>query len=188
MIDASNYVSVKEFDVLLTDLTAEDIAALRIEGVQHLSPAANRGASTLNGVTVGENARVLVAAVVSRAARPTTEARNVIMLVNTGSPYVFLCRRTWEALGVRLEDLPNDQAFIVINGARVLAHVSSNHFEDIDVLGASFLQKCNMTVKYPEQKAELVVVPIPDEVPGAAPATGVSPHHATRIPIPAALQ
>ena len=179
MIDASNYVSVKQFDVLLTDLTAEDIAALRIEGVQHLSLAANRGARTLKGITVGENARVLVAAVVSRAARPSSVARNVIMLVDTGSPYVFLCRRTWEALGVRLEDLPNDQAFILINGVRVLAHVSSNHFEDIDVLGASFLQNCNLAVNYPEQTAELVVVPIPDDVPsGSAPATAASitPH------------
>jgi hypothetical protein len=35
---------------------------------------------------------------------------------------------------------------------------SSNHFEDIDVLGASFLKNCKMAVDYPEQTAELQVV------------------------------
>ena len=79
------------------------------------------------------------------------------MLVDTGAPYVFLTAKTWSSIGVKVGNLPNDEAYVKINGVRVLAHVSSNHFEDIDVLGASFLKNCKMAVNYPEQTVGLVV-------------------------------
>eukprot|EP00977_Amphora_coffeiformis_P011006 scaffold2630_cov82-Amphora_coffeaeformis.AAC.2 len=80
------------------------------------------------------------------------------MLVDTGCPYVFLTARTWNSIGANVEDLPNDEAYVKINGVRVLVHVSSNHFEDIDVLRASCLKNCKMAVDYPAQAAELQIV------------------------------
>jgi predicted aspartyl protease len=160
MIDAKDYVAVEHVDVLLTDLKAEDIAGITIENVHHLSPATNE-TPDLRGTTFGENARILVKAIVSRSSRQSLEftSLNVIMLVDTGSPYVYLSERTWEALGVKVEDLPNNgQAYVKVNGMRVLAHVSSNHFEDIDVLGSSFLKNCVMVVDYPEQTVEIHVM------------------------------
>jgi len=110
----------------------------------------------LRGVTLGENARVLVKAVVTRSGNlQQHHAINVTMLVDTGSPYVYFTQKTWKALGVDLADLPNDEAYLKINGVRVLAHVSSNHFEDIDVMGTSFLKNCKVAIDYPEQKAEI---------------------------------
>jgi predicted aspartyl protease len=159
MMDAKDYVAVEHFDVLLTDLKAEDIARVKINDVRHLSVANEDTPTTLlKGTTFGENARILVAAVVSRSRQSECKPANVIMLVDTGCPYVFLTEKTWNSIGVKVENLPNDQAYIKINGVRVLAHVSSNHFEDIDVLGASFLKNCKMAVDYPEQTAELQVV------------------------------
>jgi predicted aspartyl protease len=160
MMDAKDYVAVEHFDVLLTDLNAEAIARVEIDDVQHLSIATNGTPTKLKGTTFGENARILVAAIVTRSSKQSQQqikAVNVIMLVDTGSPYVFLTKMTWNSLGVKVEDLPNDQAYVKINGVRVLAHVSSHHFEDIDVLGATFLKNCKMTVDYPEQTAELHV-------------------------------
>jgi hypothetical protein len=60
-------------------------------------------------------------------------------------------------LASKVEDLPNDEAYVNINGMRVLAHVFSNHFSGIDVLGgSSFLMNFKMTVDYyPEQTAEI---------------------------------
>jgi hypothetical protein len=157
MLDATEYdVAVEQFDILLTDIKAEDIERVSIDGVKHLSPATTSTSVVLRGVTVGENARLLVKAVVTRSGNlQQHRAINVIMLVATGSPYVFLTQKTWKAFGVDLADLPNDQAYVKINGVRVLAHVSSNHFEDIDVMGTSFLKNCNVTIDYPEQKAEI---------------------------------
>ena len=157
MMDAKDYVAVEHFDVLLTDLKAEDIARVKIDEIQHLSAANEPSPTVLKGTTFGENARILVATVVSRTKGEFSPV-NAIMLVDTGSPYVFLTAKTWNTIGVKVEDLPNDQAYVKINGVRVLAHVSSNHFEDIDVLGASFLKNCKLTVDYPEQAAELQIV------------------------------
>ena len=158
MMDAKYYVAVEHFDVLLTDLKAEDIARVKIDGIQHLSAANKASPTILKGTTFGENARILVAAVVSRTKQDEFHPVNAIMLVDTGSPYVFLTAKTWNAIGVKVEDLRNDQAYVKINGVRVLAHVSSNHFEDVDVLGASFLKNCKLAVDYPEQIAELQIV------------------------------
>jgi len=146
--------------VLLTDLKAEDIERIEIDGTQHLSVAskATPPPTILKGTTFGENARILVAAVVSRKKQGEFNPVNAVMLVDTGSPYVFLTAKTWNAIGVKVEDLPNDQAYVKINGVRVLAHVSSNHFEDVDVLGASFLKNCKLAVDYPDQTAELQIV------------------------------
>ena len=159
MMDAKDYVAVEHFDVLLTDLKAEDIARVKIDDVQHLSVANKEDTPTiLKGTTFGENARILVNGVISRTKQGEFNPVNVIMLVDTGSLYVFLNAKTWNSVGVTVEDFPNDQAYVKINGVRVLAHVSSNHFEDVDVLGASFLKNCKLTVDYPEQTAELQVV------------------------------
>jgi predicted aspartyl protease len=159
MIEANDYVAVEHVDLLLPDLKGEDIAGITIENAHHLSPATS-DTPDLRGMTFGENARILVKAIVSRSSRQSLQftSLNVIMLVDTGSPYVYLTENTWEALGVRVEDLPNGQAYVKINGMRVLAHVSSNHFEDIDVLGSSFLKNCVMVVDYPEQTAEIHVM------------------------------
>jgi predicted aspartyl protease len=155
MMDATEYVVVEQFDILLTDIKAEHIERIKIDGVKHLSPATT-STSVLRGVTVGENARVFVKAVVTRSGNlQQHRAINVIMLVDTGSPFVFLAPKTWKAFGVDLADLPNDEAYVKINGVRVLAHVSSNHFADIDVMGTSFLKNCKMTVDYPEEKVEI---------------------------------
>ena len=35
-----------------------------------------------------------------------------MMLVDTGFPYVFLTPKTWNSIGVKVEDLPNAQASI----------------------------------------------------------------------------
>ena len=159
MMDAKDYVAVEHFDVSLTDLKPEDVSRTKIDGVQHLTAANKEDApAMLKGTTFGENARILVAAVVSRTKLGESNRINVIMLADTGSPCVFLTAKTWNSIGVKVEDLPNSHACVKINGVRVLAHVSSNHFKDIDVLGASFLKNCKMAVDYPEQTAELQVV------------------------------
>mmetsp|Transcript_6185 Transcript_6185/g.8908 ORF Transcript_6185/g.8908 Transcript_6185/m.8908 type:complete len:214 (-) Transcript_6185:835-1476(-) len=156
MIDASQYVPANAFDVLLTDLSAEEISKMKIDGQRHLSPATGEVPSILQGITLGENARVLVRACVSRPLSSTrSPLLNVIMLVDTGSPYVFFTEKTWEALGVQIEDFPGGQASVVINGTKVLGHVSHNHFSDIDVLGASFLKQRQLVVDYTSEIAKI---------------------------------
>lgn len=78
-----------------------------------------------------------------------------MMLVATGSPYVFFSEKTWKALGVTIEDFPGGQASVVINATKVLGHASSNHFADIDVLGVSFLKQKQLVVDYTKETVEI---------------------------------
>ena len=153
-------VNIKEFDILLTDIKGETIREIEIDGVKHLSEATSGDGishdSVLNGVTFGDYSRVLVKAVLTAKGK----SLNAIMLVDTGSPYTFLTGETFKALQVNLEDQPEDQALVLVNGQRTKAHLSKAHFEDVNVLGANFLDFCEVTINYPKKKALIKIVPV----------------------------
>lgn len=153
-------VNIKEFDLLLTDIKGETIRELEIDGVKHLSEVTSGDGisqdSVLNGVTFGDYSRVLVKAVLTAKGK----SLNAIMLVDTGSPYTFLTGETFKALQVNMEDQPEDQALVLVNGQRTKAHLSKAHFEDVNVLGTNFLDFCEITINYPKKKALIKIVPV----------------------------
>jgi hypothetical protein len=104
-------VDFNEFDILLTDIKGETIRKLVVGGCKHHTEVETNNAelptpASLPGVTYGDYQRVLVKAEVIYRKR-----LNVIMLVDTGSPYSFLTRETLEALGVKIDDQPSDHVF-----------------------------------------------------------------------------
>ena len=153
-------VNIQEFDILLTDIKGETIREIEIDGVKHLSEATGGDGvshdSVLHGVTFGDYSRVLVKAVLTAKGK----SLNAVMLVDTGSPYTFLTNETFKALRVDLEDQPEDQAFVLINGQRTKAHLSKAHFQDVNVLGTNFLDFCELTINYPKKKALITIVPV----------------------------
>ena len=110
----------------------------------------------LHGVTFGDYSRVLVKAVLTARGR----SLNAIMLVDTGSPYTFLTSETFKALQINLEDQPEDQAFVLVNGQRTKAHLSKAHFEDVNVLGTNFLEFCEVNISYPKKTALITILPV----------------------------
>jgi hypothetical protein len=146
-------VNMEEFDIVLTDIKGETIRGIEIDGVKHLSEVTS---SVLNGVTFGDYSRVVVKAVLTAKGK----SLNAIMLVDTGSPYTFLTGETFQALQVNVEDPPEDQAFVLVNGQRTKAHLSKAHFEDVNVLGTNFLDFCEVTINYPKKKARIKIVPV----------------------------
>jgi hypothetical protein len=163
-------VDFNEFDIILTDIKGETIRKLVVGGCKHHTEVETNNAelptpASLPGVTYGDYQRVLVKAEVFYRKR-----LNVIMLVDTASPYTFLTRETLEALGVKIDNQPSDHVFVVINGMRLKVGVSKAHFKDVDVLGTSFLQYCDLHVNYPSETATVAVLPlVPDAA--AAPAS-----------------
>lgn len=156
-------VNVHEFDILLTDIKGETIKGMEIDGAKHLSEVesterrdSSETPAVLNGITYGDYSRVLVKAVLSAKGK----SLNAFVLVDTGSPYTFLTRETFRALQIDLEDQPDDQAFVLINGQRIKAHLSKNHFEDVNVLGANFLDFCEVSIDYPKKRARITIVPV----------------------------
>ena len=152
-------VNIGEFDILLTDIKGEAIREMEIDGAKHLSPATESSSSnttTLNGITFGDYSRILVRAVLSAKGKSV----NAVMLVDTGSPYTFLTGETFNALNIDLENQPDDQAFVLINGQRAKAHLSKAHFEDVNVLGTNFLDYCEVNINYPRKTARITIVPV----------------------------
>ena len=98
-------IDFNEFDILLTDIRGETIRTLELDGCKHHSEFEkynqSSAPSVLTGVTYGDYQRVLVKAVIVYR-----KALNVIMIVDTGSPYTFLTEETLKALGVQVEDQP----------------------------------------------------------------------------------
>mmetsp|Transcript_1958 Transcript_1958/g.3973 ORF Transcript_1958/g.3973 Transcript_1958/m.3973 type:complete len:172 (-) Transcript_1958:240-755(-) len=152
-------IDFNEFDILLTDIKGETIRSLEVDGCKHQSEFEKYHQSSaptvLPGVTYGDYQRVLVKAVVAYR-----KALNVIMLVDTGSPYTFLTEETLKLVGVQIEDHPSDHVFVVLNGQRIKVGISKAHFKDVDVLGTNFLQFCDLHVHYPSQKATVTVSPL----------------------------
>jgi hypothetical protein len=96
---------------------------MNLESAQHLSTATSETPDFPG--TFGESARILVKAIVSRSSGQSqqfTSLNDVIMLVDRRCPYVFLTEKAWKALGVKVDDLPKDEACVKTNAMRVLAH------------------------------------------------------------------
>jgi hypothetical protein len=113
---------------------------MKIDGVKHLSSADNTSslssnmAYSLNGIIFGNNSRVHVMAVVL----VTTNFMNVVMMVNTSLPFTFLTEETFfDAVGINLQDHPDDHCFVEIVDSRSKAYASRAHFLDVNVLGTN---------------------------------------------------
>ena len=157
-------IELKDFDIALYDIDGEMIRKMEIDGVKHLSPAdeviisTSNPTTTMNGTVFADNRRVFVRAVLSAKGK----SLSVFMLVDTTSPYTFLTEETIKALGVTLYGPPDSQkGFVGINGyygERV--HVSKAGFKDVNVLGADFLNCCDLHVNYRKRTARITIEPI----------------------------
>ena len=162
MMDTNSKIGhIQEFDILLFDVMPETIDGLKIDGVEHLSSAGDNitflpnVAYTLKGIIFGYHSRVLVMALLSKK-----KSTNAIMRVDTGSPYTFLTEETFKAMGINVEDLPDDECDILINGQRTTVYRSKAHFQDMNILGANFLRMCEVFLDYPNKKVQITVKPL----------------------------
>ena len=159
MKTSSEVVNTRDFDILLTDIRGETIRSIEIGGVKHLSRADDTGNSdprktmTLNGITFGDFRRVLVMAVLSLKRKSV----NAVLLVDTGSPFTFLTKETFMALGINIEAQPQDEVLLLIHGRWLTAHLSKGLFEDVNILGTNFLVLCELYVNYPDQTAQITI-------------------------------
>jgi hypothetical protein len=63
----------------------------------------------------------------------------VIFLVDTGSPTTFISGEVLHSFGMEVADPKNDYINVNINNRRARAMMSRSHFEDICIIGMSFL-------------------------------------------------
>jgi hypothetical protein len=150
---------IHETDVLISDMTGEAIWKVEINGEKHLMLADDIYKSrsdtkvTMEGITHGDNHRVLVmAAVWARG-----NARKAVMLVDTGSPRTFLTEETFNALGIKVENMPMNKVQLLVNRRWVTVHLSQAHFADVNVLGTDFLSKADLHVSYLRKTVRITI-------------------------------
>ena len=141
-----SYMDPSDFDVILTDLNYDKLMrdVSRKFNVQYLSPAEVTDEEPLEGILWGSNSRPLINLVVSST--KYNKAVNIIFLVDTACPYLYLCKDALHALGYT-DNIPT-QFPIQFRGAvyqgnmspLLMSDGSDGHCKDVNILGASFLR------------------------------------------------
>lgn len=154
LIEPRNFIPPSAYDVLLSDVHFDDLVgpiAERLE-VGYLSEAIQPASQKhVRGVLYGTNMRPMVNLVVST--KRFKKLVNVIFLVDTGSPCLYLCEQAMEALGFK-DNMP-ETFEMMFEGVPYEAVMSpkTGHYHDINLIGASFLSLTHacVTVDYLEK-------------------------------------
>jgi hypothetical protein len=173
MIDALDYIRPDEVDIMLSDVKSEDLKTIIAEtlGVVYLSAATDDEKQkwaplAAKGLIHGGMSRLIINLVIRRQKNPN-RCVNVFFVVDTGSPYSFVCAEAMEKLvGVEGSNLPN-----VINadigGHELPLHLSmvNSHFHDVNVLGMDALRKLKVYPLVVWDKEKFYLRESPTEVP-----------------------
>ncbi|CAB4400068.1 hypothetical protein RhiirA5_426376 [Rhizophagus irregularis] len=137
MTDINDSYDPRNFDILLTDIDAEDIHKIipRKLNVKYLSEVPNELDGNITGIMYGIYLHLFCATTI----RIKNKIKMVIFLVNIGSPTTFISGEVLHSFGIEMADPVNDYIDVNINNRRVQAMMSHSHFENICIIGMSFL-------------------------------------------------
>lgn len=142
------------YDVLILDITPADLTAIGDElGSIALSEATATPTFPVQGILFGIGQRMFVSLIVSKRRKSI----NVNFFYDTGSPNTYLRRETFAALGYE-ENIPTEMN-VVIHGTALTVYLSSNHFENVDLLGQDFFTAIRglVTIDYPLKLVQIKV-------------------------------
>lgn len=150
---AASLMAPNEYDVFILDVVlTEDLSRIGAElNSTPLSPALGQPSFAVRGILFGQGQRIFVPLIVARRAISV----NVIFLFDTASPNSYLQRETLAALGFQ-GSIPS-KTNVVIHGTAMTVHVSSNHFENVDLLGQDYFVAIRglVTIDYPLRSLEI---------------------------------
>lgn len=150
----SKYISPNVYDVMLTDVNITDIKEYcRLFGFVYNSKSdAPSLIFPVNGIVAdGTHGRVFIPMIVHYKKSYV----RTLFLVDTGSPYVYLTRDTFDVIGIT--DAFTVGVNLFVHGKSAVAFLSTKHFSDINVIGASYFTKhsLHLSVRYDISKVTL---------------------------------
>jgi len=156
-IDKDRYISPSNYPVelMLTDVKIEDIREYSNQfGFEYNSvykyTDINNLSFPVNGIVAeGTHGRVFVPMVVHFK----TKYVRSLFLVDTGAPYVYSSKETFECLGIR--EYRDTRMRLFIQGRAAVSYMSTNHFDNVNVIGVSYMSKqsLQLSVRYDINKA-----------------------------------
>lgn len=147
VIDAVRFTRPYDFDVLLNDIHESDLHLIaQMNGLAYLNVSDEPMPTyPVEGMIVGGHRRLMVNLMVRARRSAGNPYRNVVFLIDTGSPYTFLSRTAMEALigeGTSHDDVPAAMRLEVHGSPSMICYTSprDKHFADINLLGTDFLE------------------------------------------------
>lgn len=150
--DVNQYIPASAFEILLSDIHDSDVVAIESElGVSNMSHAENELSFPVYGLIYGPNLRLFIALTVKKR----DVCKNVIFLIDTGSPYTFLAKETFNCIGFE-ENIPN-ATNVSVNGIGISVAPSHGHFANINLLGQNYMQAAGIqfSVNYKSRTLQL---------------------------------
>ena len=145
-MEARDFVHPSEYDVLLSDVghneligpIADMLEVNYLEEQQEIKYSPKDG---INGILYGTNARPMINLVVSST--KFKKPINIIFLLDTGSPCVYICEEAMKKLGFH-DHFPSVFTINVgeIRGRHeAIMSGKDGHYSDLNLIGATFLSK-----------------------------------------------
>ena len=167
VMEDTSYIKPNEYDVLLTDvnhrLIVGDVAS-RLD-VKYLEPPTEldieKMTVPINGILYGSNMRPMVNLVIYSKVKKLK--RNVIFLIDTGSPHLYLSANALEALGF-VDNLPetfsvvfNDMTFEASLSPIISSDGKVGRFKEINIIGSDFLRASRSSLIIDYKNAEVTM-------------------------------
>ena len=148
--------SPTDFDLLLTDVHSNELhhEISSMLGTTYLNDADTDDISEATGIVWGPHNRIFIATVV----RMGNKMKHVHFLVDTGSPFTYICDEGLQSFGKTVSN-PNNPFTVHINGKPILVLQSpeDKHFKDINLLGTDYMKTylCMLAVDFEKETATL---------------------------------
>lgn len=142
IVDAVKFTRPSDFDVLLNDIHESDLHLIaQMDGVSYLNVSNNATpVFPVEGMIMGGHKRLMVNLLVR--VRRTGVYRNVVFMIDTGSPYTFLSHTAIGALVGEQGNIPSALRLDIHGTLSMVCYMSprDKHFSDLNLLGTDFLE------------------------------------------------
>jgi len=141
VLDDVKFMRPSDFDALLNDINETDLFLIaEMEGVPYLNISTLQPIFPVEGMVMGTNRRYMVNLLVRR--KNTKQYKNVVFMVNTGSPYTFLSKTAMEAMVGPNTNIPSILKLEIQGEHSIISYLSppDKHFADVNLLGMDFLE------------------------------------------------
>lgn len=148
----------QHYDVMFSDLGYAKVSNMSLVdlGFHHNSPTSDRPSFPIKGiVAVAPSYGRTVGGVVLKYKKKSIQS---FFVFDTGAPGVYICERTFRALGIEHAD----HASLIVHGQPTGVLRSSGHFTEVNVMGASYFleNKLELTVNYRTRKVSINMTPV----------------------------